>query len=150
MGRAYVDFAVKNSSHYRVMFGGYITNHTPGTEIDVEGARAFQVLVDALTAMLDLKSGTAANAKEIQAKAGEVLGEMSLAAQLRMDAVEKENRGLPHSPMIQRNQRNVNDIQALRSNGHPSSGDRDGDRCQGRERNRTSHKTPLPLDLWHG
>jgi diguanylate cyclase (GGDEF)-like protein len=50
--------------------------------------------LDELTAMLDLKSGTAANAKEIQAKAGEVLGEMSLAAQLRMDAVEKENRGL--------------------------------------------------------
>ena len=51
MGRAYVRFAVRNPSHYRVMFGGYIRNHTPGTELDVEGARAFQVLVDALTTM---------------------------------------------------------------------------------------------------
>ncbi len=47
-----------------------------------------------LASMLSLNEGAAENAEEIQAEAGEVLGELSLAAQLKSEAVEKENRGL--------------------------------------------------------
>jgi AcrR family transcriptional regulator len=52
MGRAYVRFAVDNSAHYRVMFGGFFApdcDHDPA--LDAEGAGAFQALVDALAAL---------------------------------------------------------------------------------------------------
>jgi AcrR family transcriptional regulator len=49
MGIAYVEFAVANPSHYRVMFGGYVTDAgVRDPELAQEGAGAFQVLVDAI------------------------------------------------------------------------------------------------------
>ncbi|HEY9462174.1 MAG TPA: TetR/AcrR family transcriptional regulator [Vicinamibacterales bacterium] len=51
MGSAYVRFATTHPSHYRVMFGAASTrdmSNTRDTELDKEGAGAFQVLVDAL------------------------------------------------------------------------------------------------------
>ena len=49
-GRAYVRFALDNPSHYRVMFGVW-SSRDEDTALRVAGARAFQVLVDALTAL---------------------------------------------------------------------------------------------------
>jgi AcrR family transcriptional regulator len=51
MGVAYVRFAVANSSHYRVMFGGFVDPEDRQTELATEGEGAFQALVDALTAL---------------------------------------------------------------------------------------------------
>ena len=52
MGAAYVQFALDHPSHYRVMFGGYLTGTTSGDlELDREGAAAFQTLVDALVSL---------------------------------------------------------------------------------------------------
>jgi AcrR family transcriptional regulator len=51
MGVAYVRFAVANSSHYRVMFGGFVDPEDRESELATEGAGAFQALVDALTAL---------------------------------------------------------------------------------------------------
>lgn len=51
MGVAYVHFAVANSSHYRVMFGGYFDKQVCDAELDVEAKSAFQALVDALAAL---------------------------------------------------------------------------------------------------
>ena len=48
MGEAYVHFAVRHPSHYRVMFGGYVRDASPDSDLAKEGAGAFQVLVDAL------------------------------------------------------------------------------------------------------
>lgn len=48
----------------------------------------------ALARLLSLSVGTAQNAEEIQATAGEVLEELSLAAQLKSETFEKENRSL--------------------------------------------------------
>ena len=48
MGAAYVRFAVAHPSHYRVMFGGYVRNAAPDSDLAKEGAGAFQVLVDAI------------------------------------------------------------------------------------------------------
>ncbi len=48
MGEAYVRFAVEHPSHYRVMFGGYVRDAAPDSDLAAEGAGAFQVLVDAL------------------------------------------------------------------------------------------------------
>ena len=48
MGEAYVRFAVAHPSHYRVMFGGYVRNAAPDSDLASEGAGAFQVLVDAI------------------------------------------------------------------------------------------------------
>jgi AcrR family transcriptional regulator len=48
MGEAYVRFAVAHPSHYRVMFGGYVRDAAPDSDLAKEGAGAFQVLVDAL------------------------------------------------------------------------------------------------------
>jgi AcrR family transcriptional regulator len=48
MGVAYVRFAVAHPAHYRVMFGGVLTDHASHPALAVEGAAAFQVLVDAL------------------------------------------------------------------------------------------------------
>ena len=49
MGTAYVSFAVAHPSHYRVMFGAAVFA-TEQAQLD-EGPRAFQVLVDAITAL---------------------------------------------------------------------------------------------------
>ena len=51
MGAAYVHFAVEHPSHYRVMFGGFVKGEEPDTELAVEGAAAFQTLVDAIVAL---------------------------------------------------------------------------------------------------
>jgi AcrR family transcriptional regulator len=51
MGVAYVHFAIANSSHYRVMFGGYFDKQVCDAELDAEAASAFQALVDALAAL---------------------------------------------------------------------------------------------------
>lgn len=51
MGFAYVRFAVANSSHYRVMFGGSVDAQAHEPEFVTEGHGAFQALVDALTSL---------------------------------------------------------------------------------------------------
>jgi AcrR family transcriptional regulator len=51
MGTAYVRFAIGNSSHYRVMFGGSIDPKVCGPELAAEAAGAFQTLVDALSSL---------------------------------------------------------------------------------------------------
>jgi AcrR family transcriptional regulator len=48
MGKAYVQFAVANPSHYRVMFGGFIESAAKDDQFLAEAKAAFQVLVDAL------------------------------------------------------------------------------------------------------
>jgi AcrR family transcriptional regulator len=50
MGLAYVRFAVANPSHYRVMFGGFISRSRSDAALIEEASGAFQVLVDALIA----------------------------------------------------------------------------------------------------
>jgi AcrR family transcriptional regulator len=50
MGAAYVRFAVAHPSHYRVMFGADILG-AEHAELAVEGAGAFQVLIDAIVAL---------------------------------------------------------------------------------------------------
>jgi AcrR family transcriptional regulator len=50
MGVAYVRFAITHPSHYRVMFGADISN-VGDAQLADEGTGAFQVLVDALTAL---------------------------------------------------------------------------------------------------
>ena len=49
-GHAYVRFALDNPSHYRVMFGVW-RSRDEDTALREAGARAFQVLVDTLTAL---------------------------------------------------------------------------------------------------
>ena len=51
MGVAYVRFAVAHPSHYRVMFGGFVSGAPADSELAKEGGAAFQVLVDALVAL---------------------------------------------------------------------------------------------------
>jgi len=51
MGVAYVRFAVISPSHYRVMFGGFVTATTREPGLAAEAAGAFQALVDALAAL---------------------------------------------------------------------------------------------------
>jgi len=51
MGVAYVRFAVTNSSHYRVLFGGFVDPQPQDTDLAVEGEGAFRALVDALAAL---------------------------------------------------------------------------------------------------
>lgn len=48
MGVAYVMFAVRHPSYYRVMFGGYLESAVADSQLATEGAAAFQVLVDAI------------------------------------------------------------------------------------------------------
>lgn len=48
MGEAYVKFAATHPSHYRVMFGGYVRESGPDSELAREGAGAFHVLVNAI------------------------------------------------------------------------------------------------------
>lgn len=47
MGAAYVHFAVEHPSHYRVMFGGFVTGE-PDPGFAEEASGAFQALVDAI------------------------------------------------------------------------------------------------------
>ena len=49
-GRAYVRFALDNPPHYRVMFGVW-SSRDEDSALRAAGARAFQMLVDALTAL---------------------------------------------------------------------------------------------------
>jgi AcrR family transcriptional regulator len=51
MGAAYVHFAVAHPSHYRVMFGGFVRETSPDSELAREGAGAFQALVDAIVSL---------------------------------------------------------------------------------------------------
>jgi AcrR family transcriptional regulator len=51
MGVAYVDFAVDNPSHYRVMFGGFVRGECRDPELLTEARGAFQCLVDALVSL---------------------------------------------------------------------------------------------------
>jgi len=51
MGVAYVDFAVENPSHYRVMFGGFVRGECRDPELLTEAKGAFQLLVDALVSL---------------------------------------------------------------------------------------------------
>jgi AcrR family transcriptional regulator len=51
MGVAYVHFAIANSSHYRVMFGGFVDDTARDEELARESSGAFQVLVDSLIAL---------------------------------------------------------------------------------------------------
>ena len=51
MGRAYVRFALDNPSHYRVMFGVWSSREQDDSALKAAGARAFQLLVDALAAL---------------------------------------------------------------------------------------------------
>lgn len=48
MGVAYVDFAVENPAHYRVMFGRFDDSRPPDTELQEVAGGAFQALVDAV------------------------------------------------------------------------------------------------------
>lgn len=54
MGAAYVRFAVAHPSHYRVMFGADVSG-AGHAQLAEEGGGAFQVLVDALTALQEQK-----------------------------------------------------------------------------------------------
>ncbi len=51
MGVAYVQFAIANPSHYRVMFGGFVDDGPRDEELTREGMAAFQALVDAIAAL---------------------------------------------------------------------------------------------------
>lgn len=48
MGLAYVQFAVRHPSHYRVMFGRFVDSCSRDAEFVQEATGAFQVLVDSL------------------------------------------------------------------------------------------------------
>jgi AcrR family transcriptional regulator len=51
MGVAYVRFAVRNPSHYRVMFGGFRDLCAKEPELEAAATAAFRVLVDALASL---------------------------------------------------------------------------------------------------
>jgi AcrR family transcriptional regulator len=51
MAAAYIRFGVAHPSHYRVMFGGFVRQAAPDSELAREGGGAFQVLVDAIVSM---------------------------------------------------------------------------------------------------
>ena len=51
MGRAYLRFAIANPSHYRVMFGQFSALCAKDPDLQADAAAAFQVLLDALTAL---------------------------------------------------------------------------------------------------
>ena len=50
MGETYVRFALAHPSHYRVMFGGFLSTGDPDPDLAAEASGAFQVLVDSLVA----------------------------------------------------------------------------------------------------
>jgi AcrR family transcriptional regulator len=51
MGRAYVSFAMANPSHYRVMFGSFLSQPSHDADLAREAEAAFAVLVTALAAL---------------------------------------------------------------------------------------------------
>lgn len=51
MGMAYIQFAIANPAHYRVMFGGFVKSDCRPEELMVEASGALQALVDALIAL---------------------------------------------------------------------------------------------------
>lgn len=51
MGVAYVEFALANPSHYRVMFGNFLAQCEEDPDLTTEARASFQVLVDAVTAL---------------------------------------------------------------------------------------------------
>lgn len=51
MGLAYVAFATSNPAHYRVMFGGFVSEETKDPALGDEARGAFQALVDALVTL---------------------------------------------------------------------------------------------------
>ena len=51
MGIGYVQFAVAHPSHYRVMFGGFVSSEAKDPEFVEDASAAFQVLVDALSSL---------------------------------------------------------------------------------------------------
>ena len=51
MGLAYMHFALANPSHYRVMFGGFVTKAACDPELTTQAESAFQALVQALVEM---------------------------------------------------------------------------------------------------
>jgi AcrR family transcriptional regulator len=51
MGVAYIRFAMANSSHYRVMFGGFVDDGPRDQELTRESTAAFQALVDAIVSL---------------------------------------------------------------------------------------------------
>src|SRR5262245_29829315 len=51
MGVAYIRFAMANSSHYRVMFGGFVDSAPRDQDLTRESEAAFQALVDSLVAL---------------------------------------------------------------------------------------------------
>ena len=51
MGVAYVQFAVTNSSHYRVMFSRFVDTLPKEPELAAEGGGAFHALVDAVASL---------------------------------------------------------------------------------------------------
>src|SRR5688572_6506791 len=51
MGVAYIRFAMANSSHYRVMFGGFVDDGPRDEELTRESTAAFQALVDAIVSL---------------------------------------------------------------------------------------------------
>ncbi len=51
MGVAYVDFAVANPSHYRVMFSRFVDPEPCEPELAAEAGGAFQALVDSIAAL---------------------------------------------------------------------------------------------------
>lgn len=53
MGVAYIDFAVDNPAHYRVMFGRFDDSRPPDAELQAEAGGAFQSLVDAVSTLQD-------------------------------------------------------------------------------------------------
>lgn len=59
-----------------------------------DACRKIQKEFEVLAATLKLRSDIKVNAKAIQAEAGEVLGELSLATQLKSDVIERENQTL--------------------------------------------------------
>ncbi len=51
MGIAYIQFAMGNPSHYRVMFGGFVDDGPRDDDLMRESTAAFQALVDAIVAL---------------------------------------------------------------------------------------------------
>ena len=51
MGHAYVAFAMANPSHYRVMFGGFLSRPAPDPDLSREAGAAFEVLVTSLAVL---------------------------------------------------------------------------------------------------
>lgn len=51
MGFAYIRFAIDNSSHYRVMFGGFVDRESRDADLAAEAEGAFRALVDPIAAL---------------------------------------------------------------------------------------------------